>query len=47
MKLQKTHEAEKYYLYALVIADILKNQHAINVIKSDLEKYDIQEYKYR
>lgn len=47
MKLQKTHEAEKYYLYALVAADILKNQHAINVIKSDLEKYDIQEYKYR
>ena len=47
MKLKKTHEAEKYYLYALVIADILKNQHAINVIKSDLEKYDIQEYKYR
>lgn len=47
MKLKQTQEAEKLYLYALVIADIHKNDYVINVIKNNLESYDIQEYKYR
>lgn len=47
MKLQKNKEAEKNYLYALVIADIHKNDYLLDVIKNDLERYDIQEYKYR
>nr|WP_315529620.1 helix-turn-helix transcriptional regulator [Carnobacterium maltaromaticum] len=47
MKLKKNHDAEKFYLYALVMADIHNNKHFLDIIKNDLERYDIQEYKYR
>ncbi|AOA01524.1 helix-turn-helix transcriptional regulator [Carnobacterium maltaromaticum] len=47
MKLNKLKESEKYYLYALVIADLNDNQQAIEGIKKDMKEYDIQEYKYR
>lgn len=46
MKIGKQEEAEKHYLYALVLADIDNNQHIIDVVKSDLEKYNLNEYNY-
>ncbi|WP_010050255.1 helix-turn-helix transcriptional regulator [Carnobacterium maltaromaticum] len=47
LKLKKTEEAEKFYLYAFVMADIHKNYLLLDVIKENIEKYNIKEYKYK
>lgn len=47
LKLNKKEEAAKFYLYALVMDDFHNNNLVLEVIKSNLKEYDIQEYKYR
>ncbi|MFS6999933.1 helix-turn-helix domain-containing protein [Carnobacterium maltaromaticum] len=42
LQIKKTYEAEKYYLYALILADIKKNQHIVDVVISDVKLYNIQ-----
>lgn len=42
MKIKHTQEAETYYLYALVLADIQKNQRVVELIRNDVELYNIQ-----
>ncbi|WP_413497046.1 helix-turn-helix domain-containing protein [Carnobacterium maltaromaticum] len=42
MHIKKIDEAEKYYLYALILADIHKNQHILDVITNDVKLYRIK-----
>lgn len=42
LKIKKIDEAEKYYLYALILADIHKNQHIVDVVISDVTLYGIK-----
>lgn len=46
MKLGNKDESEKFYLYAIVTADLNDNEFAVETIKSDIIKYGIGEYKY-
>lgn len=46
MKLGKKEESEKFYLFAMVMADFNDNKFAIDTIKSDIIEYSIEEYKY-
>lgn len=46
MKLGEKEESEKFYLFAIVIADFNDNKFAVETIKSDIIKYGIGEYKY-
>ncbi|MEF9936492.1 MAG: helix-turn-helix transcriptional regulator [Clostridia bacterium] len=42
MQLKKIEQSEKYYLYALVLADINNNQHIFDVITNDVKLYNIK-----
>ena len=46
MKLGKKEESERFYLFAMVMADFNDNKFAIDTIKSDISEYGIEEYKY-
>lgn len=46
MKLGKKEESEKFYLFAMVMADFNDNKFAKDTIKSDIIEYGIEEYKY-
>lgn len=46
MKLGKKEESEKFYLYALVVADLNDNEFAVETIKRNFKDYSIGEYKY-
>ncbi|WP_317914431.1 helix-turn-helix domain-containing protein [Carnobacterium maltaromaticum] len=42
LKLKKLNEAEKYYLYSLVLSDIHKNEYLLGVIINDVKRYRIK-----
>lgn len=42
LKLKKLNEAEKYYLYSLVLSDIHKNEYLLSVIINDVKRYMIK-----
>lgn len=42
LKIKKIDEAEKYYLYAFILADIHRNKYLVSVIINDIKLYSIQ-----
>ncbi|MFS7398058.1 helix-turn-helix domain-containing protein [Carnobacterium maltaromaticum] len=46
MKLGEKEESEKFYLFAMVMADFNNNIFALDTIKSDIVEYGIEEYSY-
>lgn len=46
MKLDEKNNSAKFYLRAMVMADINNNEIVMEIIKNNIIQYDIEEYKY-